>query len=355
MKGDKTVHFDQPPKLNHFHKLIDRHGIYQHARLSEPDPAYGYSLDDNARALIVAALLHKHQPNKAYRELIEKTLTFIEGQKAGGGEFRNYGYITETGEFLSREVASDGLGEVVWACGYLVYLDKKTRFYSRAKSLIDYGIQGLREDQGLRQASYALAGLAYIDQVESGSYKKTGQLLKNRLLCHYQQHASTEWRWFENWLVYANAILPWGLMVYSRLEGNKNARRVGLEALDFLLSQTMLDHLPIPIGQKQWYERGRVRSIFDQQPIEAGYMVLACLEAARITGDRKYHRFALDWFDWFRGNNIENLSLIDEQDGGCYDGLQPWSVNQNKGAESTLCYLIAHLVLSAYEKRWRCW
>ena len=352
----KIARFTRLPRLTHFWRLNDKNGVFQHSQLSEPDPAHGYSLDDNARCLLVATMLQKIEPADDYLKLAERTLAFLENQKAGGGEFRNYRYVSETGDFLSRETASDGLGELIWACGYLTYTDRHSPLRLRAENLIDYGLKGLREDQGLRQASYALAGLAYqVETKPNRLHEKTARQLMTRLVDHYCYHSNKNWRWFESWLVYANAILPWGLLVYGRLVGDETAIKIGIESLDFLIEQTMLGHLPVPVGQKRWFEQGKTRSIYDQQPIEAGYMVLACLEAKRITKQEKYLRFAHDWFGWFWGNNIENLILIDEADGGCYDGLQPWSVNQNKGSESTICYLLAHLALYAYDKKLRRW
>jgi len=45
-----------PIKLTHLTKLTDNFGIIQFAKLTEPDISSGYTLDDNARALIVATL-----------------------------------------------------------------------------------------------------------------------------------------------------------------------------------------------------------------------------------------------------------------------------------------------------------
>ena len=93
------------------------------------------------------------------------------------------------------------------------------------------------------------------------------------------------------------------------------------------------------------------KAMFDQQPIEAGYTVPACLSANQATGQRFYFQQAQQWLGWFHGHNLVGLSLIDKKDGGCYDGLESWRVNLNKGAESTICYLLAYLSLAAYEKK----
>ena len=70
-------------------------------------------------------------------------------------------------------------------------------------------------------------------------------------------------------------------------------------------------------------------------------MVLACQEAALVTGDKAWHGMALDAARWFTGKNALGVSLLDPETGGCHDGLTPHGVNRNQGAESTLAWLMA--------------
>ncbi|HOK47425.1 MAG TPA: glycosyl transferase family 1, partial [Bryobacteraceae bacterium] len=102
------------------------------------------------------------------------------------------------------------------------------------------------------------------------------------------------------------------------------------------------DHF-VPIGSNGFYRRGGERARFDQQPLEAGAMVTACLEAGRITGDNYWKNAAQRAFEWFLGRNDLRLPLYDPVTGGCRDGLHPDRVNENQGAEATLAFLIALL------------
>ena len=83
--------------------------------------------------------------------------------------------------------------------------------------------------------------------------------------------------------------------------------------------------------------------MFDQQPVEAQVMVSACLEAYRITLDKRWRKEARYAFEWFLGRNMLNMSIYDPNTGGCRDGLHSDRVNQNQGAESTLAFLQALL------------
>jgi hypothetical protein len=78
-------------------------------------------------------------------------------------------------------------------------------------------------------------------------------------------------------------------------------------------------------------------------------MVSACLEAYRVTGDRRWRKEAQRAFDWFLGRNDLGLSLYDASTGGCRDGLHPDRANENQGAESTLSFLLALLEMRLAE------
>jgi hypothetical protein len=77
--------------------------------------------------------------------------------------------------------------------------------------------------------------------------------------------------------------------------------------------------------------------------VEAQAMVSACLEAYRITIDKRWYEEARCAFEWFLGRNDLNLPIYDPGTGGCRDGLHPDRVNENQGAESTLAFLQALL------------
>ncbi len=78
-------------------------------------------------------------------------------------------------------------------------------------------------------------------------------------------------------------------------------------------------------------------------------MVSACLEAYRITCDKRWRKEARRAFEWFLGRNDLNLPVYDPTTGGCRDGLHPDRLNENQGAESTLAFLQALLELRLAE------
>lgn len=78
-------------------------------------------------------------------------------------------------------------------------------------------------------------------------------------------------------------------------------------------------------------------------------MVSACLEAFRITDDKRWRKEARRAFDWFLGRNDLHLPIYDPTTGGCRDGLHPDRPNANQGAESTLAFLQSSLELRLAE------
>jgi hypothetical protein len=100
-----------------------------------------------------------------------------------------------------------------------------------------------------------------------------------------------------------------------------------------------------PVGCDGWFPRGGQKALFDQQPIEATGMIDACVEAYRVTDDRSWLDRAQWCFDWFLGVNDLRQPIYDQLTGGCNDALASQGVNENQGAESTLCWLMALLTL----------
>jgi hypothetical protein len=56
---------------------------------------------------------------------------------------------------------------------------------------------------------------------------------------------------------------------------------------------------------------------------------------------------ALKCFNWYKGKNSKNLSLIDKETGACYDGINENGLNLNEGSESIISYGMAVMKISA--------
>ncbi|HSD87917.1 MAG TPA: hypothetical protein VLB44_10405, partial [Kofleriaceae bacterium] len=166
----------------------------------------------------------------------------------------------------------------------------------------------------------------------------------------FRRSTSPGWPWFEDRLTYCNARLPQALLVTSEWTDDEEMKAVGVRTLDWLVGLQTTDGYFAPIGSNGFYPRGGQRAHFDQQPVEAGATVSACLDARRITGDGRWLVHARRAFDWFLGQNELQRSLYDPATGACHDGLHADRINKNQGAESTLSFLLALFELSSSDR-----
>jgi hypothetical protein len=75
--------------------------------------------------------------------------------------------------------------------------------------------------------------------------------------------------------------------------------------------------------------------------VAASSSISACLAAWQADSDPKWKIEALHVFSWFLGHNDLSLPLVDLQTGSCHDGLHPDRVNENRGGESVVSYLLS--------------
>jgi len=85
----------------------------------------------------------------------------------------------------------------------------------------------------------------------------------------------------------------------------------------------------------------------DEQPLDATAFVEAELAALVATGNGEHGARARTAFDWFLGRNRLDRPLYDFATGGCSDGLGETDLNENEGAESTLAFHRAQLLLDS--------
>ncbi len=139
------------------------------------------------------------------------------------------------------------------------------------------------------------------------------------------------------------------ILAYQVTE-NKIYLNVAKEALAFLEKETTTQEgIPAPIGQNGWYQRGKKKAVFDQQPVEAADMIIAYLALYKVGFDKENYQKALKWFAWYHGYNIKKAVVYDEVTKGCFDGINEEGINLNQGAESIITYLLAYLAFSDIE------
>jgi glycosyltransferase involved in cell wall biosynthesis len=350
MTGDGTLEkrLDQLPalKLDHLHRLTDDTGILQHAIFAVPNYIEGYTTDDNARALILTILLEQLGQTEpvVIDDLASRYLAFLgHAFNPANGRFRNF--LSYERKWSEVEGSEDCHGRALWALGTVLGRSKEQALRGAAGRLFESAVPAVVAFTSPRAWAFALLGIQeYLDRFPGDrDAQKMSSVLASRLLEIYRANLSPDWTWFENVLAYSNARLPQAVLIAGRRSSDDLMVSVGLGTLNWL-SQIQRcaekDHF-VPIGSQGFYRKGCDKARFDQQPVEAGGAVSACLEAYRATGEDGWREQAWSAFNWFLGGNDLQIALYDPATGGCRDGLHPERVNENQGAESTLAFLLA--------------
>jgi glycosyltransferase involved in cell wall biosynthesis len=339
------------PALNtgHLLNMTDDTGMLQHAIFSVPNTREGYTTDDNARALIVSTLLHETAGSGHMAEplkLSRRYLAFLWlAFHADTGRFRNFlGYDRMWREDVGSE---DSHGRAVWSLGTVLGCSQDAGLRGAAGRLFESAIPATLTFSSPRAWAFSILGMqAYLDWFPGDrAVQAARNRLANRLLDIYERSSNGTWQWFEKSLAYSNARLSQALILAGSRSGNKKMMATGIESLKWLMAaQHQSDpEIFVPIGSNGFFTEGKEKARFDQQPVEACATVSACLEAYRLTEERRWFEQAQQVFSWFLGKNDLQVPLYDAAAGGCRDGLHPDRVNENQGAESTLSFLMALL------------
>jgi len=335
-------------RLDHLRLLTDDVGVIQHTRYGIPDRAYGYSADDVGRTLVVLCRLWEELPEAGRRRLlplVTTCLAFLRHAETPDGHFHNFmGYDRR---FLDERGGGDTLGRVVWGLGWVVRVVPTEGARALAARMIDAARPHIEAVAPIRSRAYCICGLT---APHDPAQTETIRHLADGLVAAFETTATDDWPWFEESLTYGNAKVCEGLLHAHRRTGEVRYREVALAALDHLTACQLgrggegEPYFDL-VGNRGWYQRGSDKALFDQQPIDAGYLVEAYVMAHQVTGEERYMELAHTAFEWFLGRNRLGAPVYDFHTGACGDGLEAEGVNRNQGAESTLCFLLARLAL----------
>jgi hypothetical protein len=160
---EEDLKFSLPPiKLDHIKKLTTNFGILQFSKFSQPDPESGYTLDDNARALINMVMYHSQFPDEEVLELANTYLNYIEGIQRENGWFDNYKDFNHQLTNQNYDVnLEDANGRALWSLGTVIAYKQTLpiEFVVRAKKCWDKAIVRIEDISSPRAIAYALKGL----------------------------------------------------------------------------------------------------------------------------------------------------------------------------------------------------
>ncbi|MFV8375729.1 glycosyltransferase [Flavobacterium sp. LB1P71] len=352
---EEDLKFNFPPiKLDHIEKLTTDFGILQFSKFSQPDPESGYTLDDNARALINMVLYNKAFPNKHVLKLATTYLNFVEGIQQNNGWFDNYKDFENQLTKQNGEVnLDDANGRALWSLGTVIaHRDSlPLDMICQAVKCWDKAIKRIDDIKSPRAIAYALKGLYfYYTFYKDEEVKSYIEKLANELLRHYNINSAENWCWYEDYMTYANNVLPEAMMYSYLVTGKPKYKKIAAITFDFLLSQYFMKGQLKVISNRGWFKKENERVFYGEQPIEVSTTIIALDLFYEVTKNKKYKDQLKLAFIWFLGNNHLKQIMYNPENGASYDGLEDKHININQGAESTLCYFKARLIMEKYSE-----
>ena len=350
---EEDLRFNFPPiKLDHIKKLTTDFGILQFSKFSQPDPESGYTLDDNARALINMVLYNKAFPDKNTLKLANTYLNFIEGIQQNNGWFDNYKDFDHQLTKQNKEVnLEDANGRALWSLGTVIsHRDTlPLEMICQAVKCWDKAIKRIDDIKSPRAIAYALKGLYLYHSIYKDEEIKTHiEKLADELLHHYNINSAENWCWYEDYMTYANNVLPEAMMYSYLVTKNPKYKKIAAITFDFLLSHYFMKGQLKVISNRGWFKKENERIFYGEQPIEVATTIIALDLFYEVTRNKKYKDQLKLAFIWFLGNNHLKQIMYNPENGASYDGLEDKHININQGAESTLCYFKARLIMEKY-------
>lgn len=327
-------------------------GIVQFANINHPDMESGYTLDDNARALISVCMHYELTGIFTDLALARKYLSFIKFCQQPGGDFLNY--VDKDKKFTDHNQTNldDANGRAVWALGFVI--SKKSvlpaKLITMASNILQKTLSHLESITSSRSMAFIIKGLYFAySQHKFEPYKALALKLANRLVEMYKHVSSESWQWYESSLTYANSVLSEAILCAWQMSGDIQYKNIARQSFDFLLTKTFNDREIKVISNKGWLEKGGEQAEYGEQPIDVAYTVVALSRFYDALYDNEYLRKMNVAFNWFSGNNRLHHIVYNPCTGGCYDGLEETHVNINQGAESTVSFLIARMTVAKYK------
>lgn len=343
------------PKINlrHIEKMTTDFGFIQFSKISQPDLKSGYTLDDNARAMIALCQQIELYGKKEDIPKIKLHLDFIEFCLQENGRFLNY--VSTEKEFTQQnynENLEDSNGRAIWSLGTVISLKDKVpvSIIKQAKTILSKVLPGIQSIHSTRSMAFILKGLCIQNDPK---LKELIQLFADRLVQMYLHEKRSHWCWFETYLTYGNSVIPEALLCAYQQTGKEIYKSISKESFDFLIDKLFTNHQLSVISNNGWLlktSHKNKQKKGGEQAIDVAYTIIALDRFYTVFKLESYKTKMIEAFNWFLGENHLHQIVYNPKTGGCYDGLEKNDVNLNQGAESTISYLMARLIIEKYQK-----
>ena len=287
--------------LNHIKRMTTDFGMIQFSKINQPDIESGYTLDDNARAMVAMCMHYEAAAMENDLVEIEIYLNFIKYCQQPEGDFLNY---VDKDKFFTEQNYSTNLddsnGRAIWALGYL--LSKQSilpeSIVESARTIWQLAMPPLESIHSTRAIAFAIKGLYYCFKEEKTTeIVSLMETLANRLMQMYRHESEEEWEWFESYLTYANSILPEAMLCAWMVTGDIQYKEIARESFGFLLSFIFTKDGIEVISNKSWLYKGQDVSKFGEQPIDVAYTIMTLSKFYEVFNDKNYLQKLVIAFD----------------------------------------------------------
>jgi hypothetical protein len=327
--------------------------MIQFSHVSQPDLESGYTLDDNARALIALCLHYELTAHESDLPFLQTYLDFIQFCQQPDGTFLNY--VDADQQFTAQNQSvnlDDSNGRAIWALGYMI--SKRAilpaEMIETAVSIMEKALPQLATIYSPRAMAFAIKGLYYSHMgIKNPKAIMLIKILANRMVQMYKHESEKDWAWFESYLTYANSVLPEAMLCAGKVTGDERYTEIARKSFDFLLSMIYNERGIEVISNKRWLFKGKTQGQFGEQPIDVAYTIRALSKFYEEFKIPEYRHKLTIAFNWFLGDNRLHQIIYNPCTGGCFDGLEEFHINPNQGAESTISYLMARMTAEKYK------
>jgi len=295
--------------LRHLRSMTDYTGVLQHAKYTVPNRAHGYCVDDNARALIVAARAHDlDRTDTSLTDLSSIYLSFLDDAfDPETGRFRNF--MSYERKWLETVGSEDSHGRALWALGVMAGRGHNSGQVALATTMFHNALPALEHFSDSRAIAFPILGMqAYLRRHDNDQrILELIRALGDRLQARFTRYATKDWRWHEAELNYDNARLPEALMACGRVTGDYDMVLLGIDILEWLRDVQVdpSDGWFAPVGNEGWFPKSGSKAQYDQQPLEAAAMIGASIEAYECTQRDEWIQLASTCFNWYLEKHVE--------------------------------------------------
>lgn len=205
----------------------------------------GYTLDDNAMALIIQCGCYEATKDPANVIYIKTFFDFIQHCLQPEGYFLNY--VDDKGNFTKQNDScnlADVNGKAIWALGRLISISSilPVDLVEAADAVMKRVLFKINTMHSKRAMGFTIKGLHYYNlEKRSDEVSAVIKGMANKLEQLYKHSSEKNWQWFEGYVEAGDCILPEALLYAHCATGEVLYKDISRSSFDFFLSHTF-DH-----------------------------------------------------------------------------------------------------------------